>query len=72
VEHEKDVRAAAAVTSGRGNAVVGRTLYPVVTRRLTPPAAASTQDAAWIEANPEEWDALISVWWDKPPCEDPR
>jgi hypothetical protein len=58
--------------SGRDTAIAERTLYPLVTRHLTSPAAARGQDASWIEANPEEWDALISVWWDNPPSGDLR
>jgi len=70
MEREKDVRAT--VKSGRGTAAAGRTLYPLVTPRLTSVAAASKQDASWVQANPEEWEALISVWWDNPPGGDPR
>jgi hypothetical protein len=70
MEREKDMRAT--VSSGRGTAVAGRTLYPLVTPRLVSTPAASRQDASWVDANPEEWEALISVWWDNPPGGDPR
>ena len=38
--------------------------------RLTPPAAAG-EKASEPETDPFGWDALISVWWDSPPCQDP-
>ena len=70
MEREKDLRTT--VNSGRGNAVTARTLYPVVTRRLTPTEVASGPDTSWVDTNPEGWDALISVWWEQPPGSDPR
>ena len=57
--------------SGRDTAVATRTLYPIVTRHLAPPpAVARVTDPGWIEADPDGWEALISVWWDHPPSED--
>jgi hypothetical protein len=70
VEREKNLRTA--INSGRGNAVTGRTLYPVVTPRLTSPAPGSGPDTSWVDTNPEGWDALISVWWEHPPGGEPR
>jgi hypothetical protein len=68
VEHEEQVGTTG--TSSRVNKVVGRALYPVQTPRLTPPAAAG-EKASEPETDPFGWDALISVWWDSPPCQDP-
>ena len=70
MEREKVLRTA--VNSGRGSAVAGRTLYPVVTPRLTSNAAGSGPDTSWVDTNPEGWEALISVWWEQPPGSDPR
>ena len=42
-------------------------LHPVVIRPLSSEAAANEQGPSWIEADPAERDAPISVWWDYPP-----
>ena len=70
MEHEKEVDTAGNSRRGAGTAV--RTLYPVVTRPLTHITADTTQEPAWIEADPVGWDAPISVWWDQPPGGDAR
>jgi hypothetical protein len=60
MEREKEVGMAAV-----------RNLYPPLTLCLTPTAAANGQEPAWIEAEPAERDASISVWWDHLPGRDP-
>ena len=44
----------------------GRTLHPVVLRCLPSTVAANA-----IENDPLMRDALISVWWDSPPSDEP-
>jgi hypothetical protein len=70
MEREKEVETGG--TSGRGARTAVRSLYPVVTRLLTSTPAANGEETPWIEADPTGWDAPISVWWDSPPCQEPR
>ena len=57
--------------SARVNKVVSRTLYVVPTQPVMPAGTVSEQDPQ-IEPEVVGLDAPISVWWDQPPCEDPR
>ena len=68
---EREVEVGATGTSGRDSATARRRLRPTVVRRATSSAATGGQDAAPVKAGAEEWEALISVWWDQPPCGDP-
>jgi hypothetical protein len=68
---EREKEAGTAGNSDRGAGMAERNLYPLVTRCLTSTAAANEQEP-WIEAEPVWQDAPISVWWDNPPCGDPR
>ena len=68
MEHE--VEAEATGTSGRDSVMARRRLRPRVVRRATSDAAAGGQDTAPVKTGAEEWEALISVWWDQPPAGD--
>jgi hypothetical protein len=45
---------------------MGRTLHPLVLRCLP-----SSEAANELESDPLMRDALISVWWDQPPSDEP-
>ena len=67
---EREVEVEATGTSGRDSVMARRRLRPMVVRRAPPPSGTGGQDAAPIKAGAEEWEALISVWWDQPPAGD--
>jgi hypothetical protein len=66
---EHDVTVGTEDDSSRVNKVVSRTRYAVPIRDLTPVGTAGGQDLEF-ETDGVGFDALISVWWDQPPCDD--
>lgn len=67
MEHKEQVGTPG--NSGRGIGVAERTLYPLVTRRLTATVVPG-EESSVIQTSPAVWGTLISVWWDHPPCAD--
>lgn len=67
----RDEEVAMAGASDRGAGMAGRTVRPLVLRRLPSNAAANEQQPSWTEAEPEMREPLISVWWDHPPSDEP-
>jgi len=70
MEHKKEMVSAG--ISARGTAMVARTLYLVAPPSVTSASAANGRVPSWMEPNSAEQDAPISVWWDYPPCQDPK
>ncbi len=66
---EHDVKVGTQDDSSRINKVISRTQYAVAVRDLTPVGTAGGQDSE-TETHGVGFDALISVWWDQPPCDD--
>jgi hypothetical protein len=66
---EHDVRVGTQDDSSRINKVMSRTQYVVPVGDLTPIGTAGEQDSD-TETHGVWFDALISVWWDQPPCDD--
>jgi hypothetical protein len=66
---EHDVKVGTQADSSRVNKVMSRTRYIVPVRDLTPVGIASEQDLETATTG-VGLDALISVWWDQPPCDD--
>jgi hypothetical protein len=62
----RDSEVEKAASSNGGPRVIGRGLHPVVLRCLPSTVAANA-----IENDPLMRDALISVWWDHPPSDEP-
>lgn len=67
----RDEDVAMAGTSDRGPGMAGRTVRPLVLRRVPSNPAENGPDPSWTDANPEMRDPLISVWWDQPPSDEP-
>lgn len=66
---EHDVNVGTQDDSSRVNKVINRTQYAVPMRDLTPVGTASEPDLD-TETHGVGLEALISVWWDQPPCDD--
>jgi hypothetical protein len=65
MEHEQE--AVTAGSSHRGNAVVTRALYPLAPLHTVCESEPYARMPPWMEADPADTDAPISVWWDYPP-----
>jgi len=65
---KQEDQVAATAKASRANAVVSRALYLVPKGYPALPPAPAEQPSK-LETTPSECDALISVWWDQPPCE---
>ena len=68
---EGRTEAGAGANSGYDGVRVQRRLRPVVVRRVASATVAGEQDPTPIETSAEGSAALISVWWDKLPGENP-
>jgi hypothetical protein len=66
---EHDIKVGTQDDSSRVNKVISRTQYAVPMRDLTPVGIAS-EPVLETETHGVGFDALISVWWDQPPCDD--